>query len=118
MRNYRSAEHLHAHQDVHGIRRTVVLTIDGAADAARNVPANDFPFEAAWAACRAYPDRLIPGGRIRTKRAGNWLECACQPPNRYFGPAVRRRPHERQASSEALAPLVAATVTDPLYGCP
>lgn len=41
MWNYRGAEHLLAHQDVHGIRQTVVLPIDGAADAAGGVPAND-----------------------------------------------------------------------------
>ncbi len=66
--NYRSAQHLLAHQDVHGNRLTVVLPIDGAADAARNVPANDFPLADAWAACRAYPDRLIPFVHVDPRR--------------------------------------------------
>jgi uncharacterized protein len=68
MWNYRTAEHLLAHQDVHGIRRTVVLPIDGAADAARNVPANNFPLDDAWAACQAHPDRLIPFVHVDPRR--------------------------------------------------
>jgi uncharacterized protein len=68
MWNYRGAAHLLAHQDVHGIRRTVVLPIDGAADAARNVPANNFPLEDAWAACQAHPDRLIPFVHVDPRR--------------------------------------------------
>jgi len=65
---YGTVDHLLAHQDVHGHRFTVVLPIDGAADAARGLPANDFPLAAAWAACQAHPDRLIPFVHVDPRR--------------------------------------------------
>jgi predicted TIM-barrel fold metal-dependent hydrolase len=66
--NYPNADHLLAHQDVHGIRRTVVLPIDGVLAAARRDPFNDFPLAAAWAACQQYPDRLVPFVHVDPRR--------------------------------------------------
>ncbi|MGI8913353.1 MAG: amidohydrolase family protein [Chloroflexota bacterium] len=66
--DYGTVDHLLAHQDIHGIRQTVLLPIAGGIDAARRLPANVFPMEDSWVACRAHPDRLIPFVHVDPRR--------------------------------------------------
>jgi uncharacterized protein len=61
----RTIEHVLAHQDAHGVRRSVILPIDGTA-----TPPERWPSAEALDEATLYPDRLIPFFHMDPRRPG------------------------------------------------